>query len=74
MIMGEPVLTVAFLNDIFCSRENVDVFEVPRMNTYFEDDDDDDDDSDDDDEVVQDYTEFPKIASGSYNVVASSQE
>ena len=38
----EPVLTVAALNEIFKSQENVDVFEIPHSeHTYDEDDDSD---------------------------------
>ena len=39
-ITVEPVLTVAVLNDIFKSRENMDVFEMPKSYSYDEDDSD----------------------------------
>ena len=29
MILTEPVLTVAAVNEIFKSKENIDVFEMP---------------------------------------------
>ena len=41
----EPVLTVAMLNEIFKSHENVEVFELPRSDQTSEEDENNDDES-----------------------------
>ena len=37
MILTEPVLTVAAVNEIFKSKENIDVFEMPQSQITSED-------------------------------------
>ncbi len=37
MIFSEPVLTVAAVNQIFKSKDNIDAFEMPQSQTTSED-------------------------------------